>query len=225
MTVSVVTVIRADEPLAGETAGNAWLDRLGEQEFTDELLDDTLFTLDRVRAADAAASGLPFGTPTTIGQILAARVGYGDGDQVASGRFIEAFDIDARGGTGGVKRERLARTRPTARTAAILGRREHASACELLIPRIRLDLNTGNPAAAALAIGPAVEATVAELEFAVEDEGHEADLDQLEGLLPELTRISGLAASGNLDPADLPSIEQGLAIAERVIRRRRILDQ
>ena len=95
MTVSVVTVIRADEPLAGETAGNDWLDRLGEQEFTDELLDDTLFTLDRVRAADAAASGVPFGTPTAIGQILAARVGYGDGDQVASGRFIEAFDIDA----------------------------------------------------------------------------------------------------------------------------------
>lgn len=225
VTVSVVTVVRADEPFGSENEADEWLRRVDDSDHTDDLLEDAVATLDRARAADAAASGIPFGTRTRIDGMLTARIGYGEGDQVASGRYLEALEIDARGGTGGVRRERAARTRPLARTAAILGARERAAACEIILPRVRLDLDNGNVHAAALAIEPAVEATIAELEFALEDPDHEKDLDLLEEQLPGLSGIAARSIAGETDPADAERIETALGIAERVIRRRRILDQ
>ncbi len=223
VTVSVVTVVLADQPFDSESAAEPWLDRLDDSEFTGDLLEDATRTLDRVRAADAGSSGLPFGTPTGIGSIVAARVGYGEGEQVASGRFLQALEVDARGGTGERRRERLARNGPLARTAAVLGGREQTAACEVLVPRIRLDLSTGNEAAARLMIAAATSATISELEFAVEDEDHEKDLDLLENLLPGLTEVSGRAEEGGVEPGDLEQVEEALTVAERVIRRRRIL--
>ena len=121
VSVTVATVVLADQPLDGESAAEDWLDRLDDSDFTGDLIADAIGTLDRARAADAAASGAPFGTPTDPGSILAARIGYGEGEQVASGRFLESLDVDARGGTAESRRQRLARTAPLARTAAILG--------------------------------------------------------------------------------------------------------
>lgn len=225
VTIAVVTVIRADQPLDSETAAEAWLGKLDDSDFIDELLGDAIATLDRARAADAAASGLPFGTATELGSVIACRIGYGDGDQVASGRYLAALDIDARGGTGESRRQRLTRTGSLARSVAILAAREPATACEVLIPRVRLDLETGSDAAARLAIAGAVGATISELEFAVEDEAHEQDLDRLEELLPALTDVSERAEQGAADPEDVKQVEAALEVAERVIRRRRILDQ
>lgn len=225
VTISVVTVIRADQPFSGESEAEAWLDRLDDSDYTGELLGDAVGALDRVRAADASSRGIPFGTPTDIGSILAARIGYGEGDQVASGRFLEALDVDARGGTREKRRERLARTGPLARTAAVLGGRETSTACEVMVPRIRMDLEVGNDAAGRLAIASAIGATISELEFAVEDDDHEQDLDRLEQLLPGLGEISARAGEGAGGPDDLKLVEEALAVAERVIRRRQILDQ
>jgi hypothetical protein len=221
----VITVIRADQPFESESAAEDWLDRLDDSDFTGEILDDGVATLDRARSVHAASAALPFGTPTEIGAILAARIGYGEGEQVASGRFLEALDVDARGGTAEKRRERLARTGSLARSAAILGGRETVTACELMVPRIRMDLETGNDAAARLAIAGAVGATVSELEFALDDEGHEKDLDRLEELLPGLREVSERAEAGTTDPGDLPRVEEALDVAERVIRRRRIFEQ
>lgn len=225
VTVTVVTVIRADQPFASETEAEDWLERLDDSDFTGELLEDTIGTLDRVRAADAGTSGIPFGTPTDLDGVLAAKVGYGDGDQVASGLFTRAVEVDARGGAGEKRRERAARSRSPARTAAILGGRKPPDACEVLVPRIRLDLDTGNDYAAILALPPAVRATISELEFAVEDENHEKDLDQLEALLPELDELAGQDGHERDGDADLELVDRALTITERVIRRRRVLDQ
>lgn len=223
--IAVVTVVRADEPFAGSPEADEWMRRVEDSDVTEALLADAVATLDRARAADAAASGVPFGTPTAIDSILAARVGYGEGDQVASGRFLDALDVDARGGTGGSRRERAARTRPLARTAAILGGRERPAACEILLPRVRLDLSGGNEHAAAISIPAAVEATVRELEFALEDPGHDEDLDRLEGLLPGLGDLASRAMEGAMEEGDVARIEEALEVAERITRRRRILDQ
>ena len=57
--ITTVTVIRAYQPFEDEEDAKAWLRRLGEEEFTDGLLGEALFTLDRARAADAAAYGGP----------------------------------------------------------------------------------------------------------------------------------------------------------------------
>jgi len=225
VTITVVTVIRADQPFESESAAEAWMNQAMDSEFTGELLDDAISTLDRARAADATGSGVAFGTRTGIGSLLTARVGYGDGDQVASGRFLDALEVDARGGSSEKRRERLSRTGSLARTASLLGDREKPTACEVMVPRIRLDLDTGNSAAACLAVGPAISATISELEFALEDDDHEKDLDLLEDLLPGLHQIGEAAAEGKSETADLTRVEEALAVAERVIRRRRILAQ
>ena len=226
VSIAVVTVIRADRPFDSETAAATWLDQLEDPDFTGDVLDDAIRTLDRARAADATTAGVPFGTPTGLNDLLAAKIGYGEGELVASGRFTEALDVDARGGTGSKRRERMTRTGTLAQTAAVLGGREELTACEALIPRIRFDLETGNEAAAFLAIAPAAGATIRELEFAVEDDGHEQDLDRLEELLPSLHEISERAGQVEEDRAsDRERLIEALELAERVIRRRRILAQ
>ncbi|MCB0862539.1 MAG: hypothetical protein KDB66_04915 [Solirubrobacterales bacterium] len=225
VSVSVVTVIRADQPFADDREAEAWLDRLEDSGFTGDLLEDAIAAFDRARAAHAVAAGVPFGVPTRLESVLAARIGYGEGEQVASGRYQQAADVDARGGTAENRRERMARTGSLARTAAILGGRETAAACEVLLPRIRLDLETGNEAAARLSIASAIGATIGELEFALEDQDHERDLDRLEEMLPRLEEISRRAEQGSSEAADAEYAEEALEVAERVIRRRRILEQ
>lgn len=223
--VTVATVILADRQYSSEDEAGQWLERLEDSDFTGELIADATRTLDRARAAEAAASGTPFGTPTRVDGIAAARAGYGDGDQVASGRFLDAVEIDARGGSGSGRREKAARTGSLARSAAILGGRERTAGCEILLPRIRFDLDTGNSAAACLAAEVAVSATIAEMEFAVGGDEHERDLDRLEELLPGLAAVSERAQTGTGDESDLRRVAEALEVAERVIRRRRILDQ
>lgn len=223
--ITVATVILAAEPFENASNAESWLGRVSDPDYTGEILAEAARTLDRVRAAEAAAAGTPFGTPTSLDQLLAARIGYGEGEQVASGRFLEAFDVDARGGTGDRKRERAGRTGSTARTAAILAGRDPAAACEVLVPRVRLDLEAGNLAAARLMIAVAVSATISELEFAVDDEGHETDLNRLTELLPALEEIAAGDLEAEPGPDELETVEEAVGLAERVLRRRRILDQ
>jgi hypothetical protein len=224
--ITTVTVIRAYQPFEDEDDAKAWLQRLGEDEFTDGLLNEALFTLDRARAADAAASGRPFAAPTEFAGILTARIGYGDGDRISEGRFTEAFDVDARGGVGSRRRERLSRTAPIARIAAIIGEKGRADSCEFLVPRVRADLDTGRIMTAALGIEMACRSTVAELDQVLDEPDHVTDLDQLEAMLPDLTTLTDSVLTETEPwPGLAESLEEPLAIAERILRRRRVLDQ
>lgn len=226
--VTTATVIRAHAPLASEQEASSWLARLNEEDFADELLAEALSTLDRARAAESAASGRPFAEPTDLADVLKARVGYGDGDRLSEGRFLEAFEVDARGGTGigGRRRERLSRVAPIARIAAIIGEKGRADSCEFLVPRVRADLDAGRIMTAALGIEMAARATVAELDQALDEPDHVADLDRLEAMLPDLTTLTDSVLTETEPWAGLSeSLEEPLLIAERVIRRRRILNQ
>ncbi len=204
-----------------------WLAGATEDEATSELLDQALASLDRALAAEAAATGRPYVPQFGVDDLITARFGYGDGDSVSDGQYLEAFEIDARGGTAGPRRERLNRTRPLARIAAILGDREQAAACEFLIPRIRSDLDGGRVMSAALVIEVAVRATIVELDKVLEgNSDHSADLDRLEEMLPELTELTdAVLTEGRPWPGLADSLNQPLAIAERIMRRRRALDQ
>lgn len=226
VSVTTATLVRAYEPLGTESEAQAWLAQLEEDEFTQGLLDEALAALDRAFAAEAAATGRPFAESPSIDQIVNARIGFGDGDRLANGRFLEAFDIDARGGTASPRRERQSRTRPIGRIAAILGGKDEAMACEFLIPRVRADLDAGRVYTAALAIETAVRATVVEMDAALDEPDHESDLDHLERMLPDLTELTDNAlGEGKARTGLAESLEEPLSIAERVIRRRRILVQ
>lgn len=224
--VSTVTVIRASLAYGSEAEASEWLSGAIERDATAELLAETLETLDRALAAEAAAAGRPYVTSTGIDDIIAARFGFGDGDRVSEGDYLEAFEVDARGGAARPRRERLHRTRPTARIAAIMGDREQAAACEFLVPRVRSDLDGGRVMSAALVIEVAVRATIVELDAVLDDPDHSADLDRLEEMLPALTELTdAVLTEGRAWPGLGESLEEPLSIAERVMRRRRAHEQ
>jgi hypothetical protein len=120
----------------------------------------------------------------------------------------------------------MTRTRPLARIAAIMGGREQAAACEFLIPRIRSDLEGGRVMSAALVIEVAVRSSIVELDTILDLPEHSADLDRLEELLPELTELTdAVLTEGEAWPGLAESLEEPLGIVERVLRRRRALEQ
>jgi hypothetical protein len=88
-----------------------------------------------------------------------ARVGFGEGEEVAHGRWSEARELIA----GSRRHRRTAALAPHARLAAVLGGREQPLVAEELALRARLDLDNGRDRAAALQVRVALDAAVAEL--------------------------------------------------------------
>jgi hypothetical protein len=224
--VTTVTMIRAFMPFWNDNEASEWLVPATADDSVDDLMAELLSTLDRALAAEAATTGRPYVPEIGIDDVIGARIGFGDGDRVSDGRYLEAFEIDARGGTASPRRERMNRTRPLARIAAIIGGKEEAAACEYLIPRIRSDLEGGRVMSAALVIEVAVRSSIVELDTVLDLPEHSADLDRLEELLPELTELTdAVLAEGKAWPGLAGSLDEPLAIVERVLRRRRALEQ
>ena len=105
----------------------------------------------------------------------------------------------------------------------MLGGRESPDACETLLARARLDLETGFNREAALQLRVGVEALLVELRGALEDPGHGEDMDALGQRRGEVGELANAALRGELDPAQVESLSELTAIAERVLRRRRVL--
>lgn len=222
--VTVVTVILADDPFESEQQASVWLGGL-DLEQSDELLEEAFSVLDRLLAATAAATGRPYVTIWGDDEALAARIGIADGTEAAEGRLREAVRIDVRGGTEAPRRDRVARTMPLARIAAVLRGRERPRNCELLVPRVSSDLRAGRLLAAACAIETAIALTVEEMADEIDEPSHHDDLESLRMMLPDLTELTD-AAIGASDP--WPGLRDSLArpleVAERVIRRVRLLE-
>ena len=122
---------------------------------------------------------------------------------------------------------------PQERVAAALGAREGLDACETLMLRARADLEAGRIREAALQLRIGLEALLAEVTplpapsgGAVEGERSGAQLADL-AALEERRAMTGEAANtalrGELPPAVATEVAETLHLAERVLRRRRIL--
>ena len=222
--VSKVTVIFADLELGDEVAAGEWLAGLDPEE-CDEMLEEAFGSLDRLLATQAAATGQPYVRPWGEADALAARVGFADGDGAYAGELASALSVDVRGGAAAPRRERLSRAAPSRRVAAILRGRERPRASELLVPRVRADLDAGRVVEAAAAIEAAAALTVAELGDLAEDDGHQKDVATLEAMRPDLASITEEIVD-RLEP--WPGldrqVEDALSIAERMIRRVHVLD-
>jgi hypothetical protein len=77
---------------------------------------------------------------------LAIRIGFGDGDELADGRWREAREL-AKPRSG-----RLDDVDPQTRVAAVLAGRERVHPAETLLERARLDIQQGRPEEAALGL-------------------------------------------------------------------------
>jgi hypothetical protein len=218
-----VTLVRAFAPFEGDAAAATWLERTaGDEETVDELVAEALAAVNRALHAQAVASADPHLHSATAERAARLRIGYGSGQQVAVGEFSAAREVDVRTGTSR-RRRRDEELRPQERVAAVLGGRERLDACETLLLRARADLDAGRAREAALQLRVGLEALLAELPGALEDPDHLADMAALESRRAEAGELANAALQGDLDAAQRGSLTELLALCERVLRRRRVL--
>ena len=214
-----ITVVRATA-FDGATEARSWLDRIRrDADARDDFTADARQLVNRSLHTHRAATMDPYVSELAPTTPSATRVGFGDGDELASGRWTEAVDAPP---DPGKRRRRVEALRPQERLAAVLGGREQVDACETLILRVRLDLDHDRPREAALQLGPAVAAMLAELgPDAPEDQ--EEDLAFLRDQRKPVARIREEALTGDPPDEATTTITETLEVCERILRRRRIL--
>jgi hypothetical protein len=218
------TSIRAFEPFDGEEAASRWLvEAVASAESIDTLVSDGIGLLNQALHAHAVASGDPNVQILTPQRAVTARLGYGSGDEVAAGDYTTAHEVDTQSGASSQRRRRAEELRPQERLAAVLGGREQLDACETLLLRARADLEANRNREAALQLRVGLEALLAELPGAISDPGHEEDMATLTNQRHEAGKLANAALEGNLDSTQLKILHEMLAISERVLRRRRVL--
>ncbi|HTR88603.1 MAG TPA: hypothetical protein VMG62_00665 [Solirubrobacteraceae bacterium] len=226
--------------LSAERQAKAWLaDLEAEHE-----VPAALAVLNRLLYAQRIATADPYVRELSASQALCVRAGWGEGEQVAEGRWLHAVELplcDAPGrGLGGPAgglplRRRSAALRPHERLARLIGARETPLLCEELSLRTRLDLDQGRLDHAALELDRAYAAALAEL--ANEQRGdlplRLAELDSLregvrraaravlaEGEGDSIPESSGEAGAAELDEE---ALSHALARLEAVLRARAAL--
>ena len=201
------TIVRG-VPLPGVEAGAAWMAKAEEHVPAELAVLNRVLHLHRVASTDAAVREV------SLGQALTVRIGYGEGEQVADGRWTDAVEPGEVVGAAvrRLRERRAAALRPQERLAALLGGRDAALACEELTLRARMDLDAGRPREAALQLRVALEAALAELEAW----RGTRDLDQRLAELAEERGVVGEAANAALR-GGLP--EETIAEVERVVDR------
>jgi hypothetical protein len=222
--LSRVTAVRAFEPFSAAEEANHWLEQASADEASvDLLLAESIGLLNRALHAHAVASGDPHGQAMTPRLAVAVRIGYGSGEEVASGEFTAACNVDAQAGATSRRQQRAEELRPQERLAAVLGGRERLDASETLILRARADLDAGREREAALQLRVGLEAVLVELRGACSDPGHEEDMAALDSRRHEAGELANLALHGELDGEQADSVRELVEICERVLRRRRVL--
>jgi hypothetical protein len=217
------TVVRAWEPLDSPQEAGDWLERMLEAESAVEtLIAEGIALFNKALFAQATTAADSLSREVSVEQSVATRIGYGNGEEVAAGRFSAARAIDARAYTSRRQR-REAELRPQERVAAVLRGQEKIDACEILLLRARADLNGGRLREAALQLRVGLEALLVELSHALVDPGHEEDMAQLEARRHEVGEAANAALRGELDAASERNVGELLEISERVLRRRRVL--
>jgi hypothetical protein len=209
-------------PLAAEEP-DIWLDRMRrDPEARDAFAAEARTLLNHalhVRATAAMDPHVPQLGPETP---TATRIGYGDGDELVAGRWTEAIEAPPDPAASSRRAEAL---RPQERLAAVLGGREEVPPYETLILRARLDLDNHRPRDAALQLEPAVSSLLAELGHSpqVEQGEEREDVALLQAQTKALANIRDEALTRTPNADSIALLTQTLEVAERVLRRRRIL--
>jgi hypothetical protein len=219
-----VTAIRAFAPFAAEEDASRWLDAAAEAADTaDALVEDGIGLLNRALHVQAIAGAEPHGQELRPERAVAVRIGYGSGEELASGRYSDAREVDVWASGASRRQRRQDDLRPQERVAAVLGGREQTDACEILLLRARADLDAGRLREAALQLRVGLEALLVELRNASVDPGHSDDIGVLDARRGEAGEAANSALGGDLGPTQAEQVRELLEICERVVRRRRVL--
>ena len=173
--------------------------------------------------AHAVAAADPYVGPLAVERAVGVRVGFGSGDETAEGAYRRAHEIDVWATGASRRRRRQEDLRPQERVAAVLREREHLAVCEPLLLRARADLDAGRRREAALQLRIGLAALLAELPGALDDDDHRTDIATLKERREAVDAAAERALGGDLDPVSAAVVRDTLAMAERVLRRRRVL--
>ncbi len=218
------TAVRASEPFDAEEEATRWLEQASaDEEAIDGLVAEGIGLLNRALHAHAIASGDPHVQALTPRRAVAVRLGYGSGEEVASGEFSAAREVDTQAGPATRRQQRAEELRPQERLAAVLGGRERLNTCETLLLRARADLDAGRNREAALQLRVGLEALLVELRGALSDSDHEDDMATIEGNRHDVGALANAALQGDLNATQLQQVRDIQALCERVLRRRRVL--
>ncbi len=187
----------------------------------DALADAAIARLNRVLHAQRIATADPHAREVSREQALVVRVGYGDGERVADGRWHGARELppDARRERRG-GRARSAALRPQERLAALLAGRDAALACEELALRARADVEAGRHREAALQLRAAFDAALAELEPWREQPGIAARIEELRGRAADVAEVADAALRSGLDDRRIALVGEVLGRVEAALRAR-----
>lgn len=202
------------EPFSSAEEAESWLSGLRSDEPAAEAeLAAALAYVNAALHAHRAAAADPHARDVSARHALVVRIGYGSGDQVAEGRYAEAWELP-----GERARAKRSMESPDERFAAILGGREPALACEELVLRARTDVDAGRRREAALQARVALEALLAEVGA---DQPAEAR-SELESDRYAIGEAANAAIRGDM-PQDLwEAVSAAIARMESALRRRRL---
>jgi hypothetical protein len=154
VTTGRATIVDSAEPVTDRAAADSWLRAAGEDE-----LEKALATLNRMLDEFRRVAADPYAFAIGRERLIAARIGYGAGEQVADGRWQQALELPLPASS----RRRADVLAPQARLAATLGGRGRTLVCEELVLRARADLDADRQRECALQLLVALDAAVAEL--------------------------------------------------------------
>jgi hypothetical protein len=152
--------------LSAEKQARAWLAELDRDREVHAAVD----VVNRVIQSHRIASADPYTHEVSPAQALVIRAGWGEGEQVADGRWLHARALPwpprksrSTGSRRSSRRDRTSALRPQERLAALLGVRSTMLVCEELALRAREDLDHRRLAHAALELDHAYELAMHEL--------------------------------------------------------------
>ena len=209
--VTRATVVEA-APLADPPG---WLDRASGAD-GEALRAEALALVNRAVAAQRVATADPRAADADAARALAARVGYGSGEQVAEGEWLQARELPPAGG----RPRRSATLSPQERVAAVLSGRDVVLACEELALRARGDLDQGRTREAALQARAALDAALAELEGWREHRDVAERLAELACHRDAIAAVAAAALRGGLSSEDRAAVASALERLEAALRAR-----
>lgn len=201
---SRATIVRAT-PFDSTDEADAWLDATASD--NDDAVSVAARELNFVLRSHRAAASDPYARDVRADHALVVRLGYGEGEQVADGRFGRAVELPREP----PKRKRDEALAPQERLAAVLGGRDMLLIGEELLLRARLDLDAGRPREAALQARIALEALLGEL-----DDRFGAPLRPMR---EQVARAANAALDGDLPESDAAAVEDAVGQMAVAVRR------
>lgn len=145
-------------PFESAEAGGRWLERVrGDDELSRNLATEVAIALNRAIEAHRVAAPEIYALPIHAGRAAAVRIGYGNGDELADGRWTEAIEL-AEKGRKSLRAELVDGVGAQERIAAVLGGRDSVAPAESLLVDAELAHAEGRYPLAAITLDAALGA-------------------------------------------------------------------